>query len=227
MIFYLLPWSKKKSRMDIVKEDLLEVWKDRKGNRFDFLNDVRLPLIKEFGVSTSPLAPVWRRYKGKFWEELSFWALPSRVQQDIEDRALSLSPLMGMVGAGDLLPYEELSWKDRYEGKSLRNFWKEVLKPYTEKMFDSSVVFNFLSSEEKDVITLPENARVVSFEYIRKGKRVVNPLPHRAYTLRYIVEMKVDIDTLPKINFLDYKVSKVREDGNAIKVVMESEGKYI
>jgi len=100
MVFYLLPWSRKQSSMDIVRRDLSKTWKEREGNRFEFLNPLRAKLIKEFGIKTSPLAPVWRRYKNKFWEELSFWALPTRVQQEIEDRGLVLSPLFRSSGSG-------------------------------------------------------------------------------------------------------------------------------
>ncbi len=227
MAFYLLPWSKGQTKMDLVRRDLYEVWGEGEGNRFPELNPLRSGLLKHFRVQTSPLAPVFRRYKSKFWEELSFWALPSKVQKEIAEWGLVPSPLFGLLGVSDLIPRYELGWKDTYEGKTLKNFWREHLRGFLGSLLEGEVVYDFLSSEERDVLELPENTRRVLFEYYRKGKRVVNPLPHRAYTLRYIVEMKVTPEDVERINFLDYRVKDVREEGRELRVVLHSEGRYI
>jgi len=226
MALFLLPWSKKHSNMDLVKEDLFEVWKTR-GNRFSLLNPIREDLIRTFKVETTPLAPVWRRYRGRFWEELSFWALPARVQREIEEKGIVPSPLFGLLGAGDLIPKYDLNWKTEFGGGTLQRFWKERLEDLIPKALGEEVVFDFLSSEDRRVFTFPEGCRRVVFEYYRKDKRVINTLAHRAYTLRYIVEMGVGLEDLHRINFLDYKVENVLEEEGKIKVVFRSEGKYI
>lgn len=227
MAFYLLPWSREKSRMDLMKRDLFEVWKDKELNRFPELNPLREALIRSFGVEISPLAPAYRRYKNKFWEELSFWALPLKVQEDIKEKGLVFSPLFGVIGAGDPIPFYELSWKDAYEGKELKDFWREHLSQLLGKLFEGETVYDFTSTEERGAVSFPEGTRRVLFEYYRGDKRVINTLPHRAYTLRYIVEKDVTLETLHKINFLDYKVKDVREEESYVKVILQSEGKYI
>jgi len=83
MIFYLLPSEKKQSVMDLVKGDYFSIWENRERNRFPELNPYRKELIEHFNVETKPLAPAWRRYKGKFWDSLEFWCLPPEVQQNI------------------------------------------------------------------------------------------------------------------------------------------------
>ncbi|GAB6065703.1 peroxide stress protein YaaA [Aquifex pyrophilus] len=227
MIFYLLPSEGKQSSMDLVKEDLFSLWESKEHNRFPQLNPYREELIKHFNVSTSPLAPAWRRYKGKFWDSLEFWCLPPKVQQDIKDKGIILSPLFGMLGVEDYIPKYHVSYGDVYGGKKVKTFWKEVLKEITENLLNEAVVFDFLTTDQRETVSFPENAKVVRFEYIRKDKKVVNPMPHRAYTLRYIAEWNVNLENLDKINFYDYKVEDVREEGNLIKVVMRGEGKYI
>lgn len=226
MVLYLLPWSRKKSRMDLIKKDLSEVWKEG-GNRFPELNPLREALIRHFGVKTSPLAPAFRRYKGKFWEELSFWALPSRVQEEIAQRGILFSPLLGMLSPQDPVPIYDLNWKTPYEGKTLRDFWKVHLEGIQSKLFKDAIFFDFLTSEDRKVFSPPKGTQRIIFEYYRRDRRVINSLPHRAYTLRYIVEMKVGIENLERINFLDYRVKGIAKEGNTLKVILQSEGKYI
>ncbi|WP_457601247.1 peroxide stress protein YaaA [Hydrogenivirga sp.] len=227
MAFYLLPWSRAQSKMDLVRRGLSEVWKEGEGNTFPELNPLREALIRHFGVETSPLAPAYRRYKGRFWEELSFWALPSKVQKEIEERGVVFSPLFGVLGAGDLLPRYEVGWGDGYEGKTLRDFWREHLEGLLSTLFDKEVLYDFLSAEDRKVVGFPPTARRVVFEYYRKDSRVINTLPHRAYTLRYIIEMGVGTENLERINFLDYRVEEVREEESVLRVLLRSEGKYI
>ena len=227
MIFYLLPSERQQSSMDLVKEDYFSIWEDKEKNRFTFLNPYREKLIKAFKVKTNPLLPAWRRYKGKFWDSLEFWCLPGKVQQDIIDKAIIISPLFGMLSVSDLIPKYAVEFSDSYEGRTLKSFWKEILKEHTEKLLDGTLVFDFLTKEQREVVSFPENVKIVRFEYIRKGKKVVNPMPHRAYTVRYIAERSLGEEGLEKINFYDYKVKEIKNDGNVISVIMEGEGKYI
>jgi len=227
MIFYLLPSEKKQSAMDLIKEDYFSVWEDRDKNRFLELNPYRKELIDYFKVETKPLAPAWRRYKGSFWDSLEFWCLPPEVQQKIIDRGVIISPLFGMLGVNDSIPRYSVTFQDTYKGEKLVSFWKEILKEISQRMFEGATVFDFLTREQRETLTFPKNVTFVKFEYVRKRKKVVNPMAHRAYTLRYIVEKNLDLNSLEKINFYDYTVSNVEKEGNTIKVIMESEGKYI
>ena len=227
MIFYLLPSEKQQSSMDLVEEDYFSIWEDREKNRFVFLNPYRERLIRALRIQTKPLLPAWRRYKGKFWDSLEFWCLPQRVQQDIIDKGIIISPLFGMLGVSDLIPKYSLDFSYHFEGKTLKAFWKEILKEHAEKLLEGALVFDFLTKDQREVVSFPENSKVVRFEYLRKGKRVVNPMPHRAYTLRYIAERSLGYEGLEKINFYDYKVKEIKEDGRFTLVIMEGEGKYL
>ncbi len=220
MVFYLLPWSRHQSSVSLAGEG----WE---GSRFDVLNPLRKELIKNFGVRTSSLAPAWRRYRGRFWDELSLWALPSKVQKHIEERGLVPSPLFGFLGAGDLVPRYDLHWKTKYEGRSLRDFWRDHLKSLFRSLFEGALLIDLLSYEDRKVFTFPESSLRVVFEYYRRDRRVINTLPHRAYTLRYMVEKGVGLEDLERINFLDYRVKEVREEGKVLKVVLQSEGRYV
>ncbi len=224
MALFLLPHSKEQSNMDLVRENLFDVWNQ---NSFPQLNPIREALIRHFKIPTYPLAPLFRRLKGRFWEELSFWALPKKVQDTLQERSLVLSPLFGIMRLRDLIPKYKVTWKDLYQEERLKSFWKRHLAELFRELLDGETLYDFSSSEDREAIALPESTRLVRFTYYRKGRRVINTLPHRAYTLRYIVEMGVGESTLEKINFLDYRVREVKEEGNLIEVVFESEGKYI
>ncbi len=221
-VVFLLPWSKKQSSINLIRggEGSLP-------SSFPELNPLRKALVDFFNVKLIPLTPVWRRYKNRFWEELCFWVLPPPVQKRIEERGVVLSPLFGLLKPSDNIPKYEVSWKDTFEGKSLKRFWKEHLQSIIQKLLKGKTVFDFLSSEEREIIDFPEETKRIVFEYIRKDKKVINSLPHRAYTLRYITEMEISPDNLERINFLDYKVERIEEKGNVLKVIMKSEGKYI
>jgi cytoplasmic iron level regulating protein YaaA (DUF328/UPF0246 family) len=227
MDIYLLPSDRKQSSMDLVKRKLSDVWYEEKNNRYLFLNPEREEIIKSFGVGDYPLLPAWRRYKGTFWDNLHMWALPSAVQRRIEERGIILSPLFGILAPSDLIPPYRLDYKDRFKGRTLRSFWKEKLQNLFNKLLAGKVVLDLLKSPQREVVSFPESSTVVRFEYIRAGKRVVNPLPHRAYTLRYIAERDIDINGLSKINFLDYEVKDMKRENNILTITMEGRGKYI
>ncbi len=226
MTLFLLPWSKIHSKMDLIREDLFEIWRKGAG-RFSELNPLREDLIRTFRIETSPLAPVWRRYRGRFWEELSFWALPSRVQREIEERAIVPSPLFGLLGAGDPVPRYDLDWRTKFRGRTLLSFWRDRLEDLLSKILEGKIVFDLLSHTDRKVFTFPRGCRRVVFEYYRNDRKVINTLPHRAYTLRYIVEMGVGPEDLHRINFLDYRVERVLEEDTTVRVIMRSEGRYI
>ena len=224
MALFLLPRGKQQSRMDLIKEDLKNLLPTMS---FPMLNQLRKHLIEHFKVKTSPLAPAYRRYKSKFWEELSFWALPKKVQEEISERSLILSPLFGLIKPEDPLPVYEVTWKDYYGLKTLKAFWREHLSALWEKTVSGEVLYDFSSYDEKGIVDTDRARKIVRFVYIRKGKKVINSLPHRAYTLRYIVEKGLSEKDLGKINFLDYEVREIKEEGKLVTVILESEGKYI
>ncbi len=224
MGFYLLPWSRKQSSVSTLDADLREVW-DR--HAFAELNPLRERLIEHFGLTTSPLAPAWRRYSGRFWEELSAWALPGRVREEIERRGILFSPLFGLLSAGDPVPRYSLRWEDGCGGVSLRNLWTLALRPVLCDLFDSTVLYDFLSSRDRRLLFVPQNTLRVSFLFYRRDRRVLNDLPHRAYTLRFMVERSLDLHSLDRINFLDYSVSEVRERGRELVVVLRGGGAYL
>jgi len=227
MIFYLLPSEKKQSSMDLIREDYFSIWEDRDKNRFPNLNPFRRKIIMNFELNTTPLAPAWRRYKGSFWDSMEFWCLPSKVQQDIIDKGIIVSPLFGLLGVNDPIFKYNLTYENAYKGKTLRAFWKEVLKDFTPGLLEGVTVFDFLTKEQRETITFPENVQIVRFEYVRKNKKVTNPMVHRAYTIRYIAEKNVTSETLEKINFYDYEVVDIKKEINITTVVMRGEGKYL
>ncbi len=224
MAYFLLPRGKQQSKMDLIKDDLRNLLP---AMSFPMLNQLREHLIEHFGVKTSPLAPAYRRYKSKFWEELSFWALPKKVQEEISEQGLILSPLFGLIKLEDPLPVYEVSWRDYYELKTLKAFWKEHLSSLWERTVFGEVLYDFSSHDERGIVDTDCARKVIRFVYIRKGKKVINSLPHRAYTLRYIVEKDLPWEDLGKINFLDYEVKEIKEEDKQVTVILESEGKYI
>ncbi len=224
MAFYLLPWSSAQSSAGTVRGRLRDVW----GNhRFSELNPLREKILTAFPQGETVLAPPWRRYRGRFWEELSAWALPGRVLRDIEERGIVLSPLFGLLSAGDPVPRYALRWEDRYGGTTLRTLWRKALRPVLCELFDSVTVFDFLSSRERSLLFFPPGTRRVTFTFYRGEKRVINDLPHRAYTLRYIAERSLSVDSLNKINFLDYSVEDMEERGSELRVVIRGGGAYL
>jgi len=224
MDFYLLPWSRKQSSVSTLNADLREVWSK---HAFAELNPLRERLIGHFALNPAPLAPAWRRYSGRFWEELCAWALPGRVLAEIERRGILFSPLFGLLSAGDPIPRYTLNWQDRCGEVSLRNLWTLALRPVLCDLFDSAVLYDFLSSRDRKLLFVPRNALRVSFLFYKRDRRILNDLPHRAYTLRFMVERSLDIHTLEKINFLDYSVSEIRERGQEVEVVLRGGGAYL
>ncbi len=225
MAVFLLPFSEIQSKAssetsmkDALREDKVS---------FPELNPVREKIMDAFGVGKEGAIKVWRRLRGRFWEELSVWALPGRIQKEIEERCLVPSPLLGLVKAGDLIPFSEVSWKDRLGTRKLRDIWKGRNSEILKGLAGNEEVYDFLRTKDREAVQIPQRALRISFEYHRKGKKVINPLPHRAYTLRYILEMGVGSEDLEKINFLDYRVKVIEKKGREVHVIMSSEGRYI
>ncbi len=224
---YLLPSSLKQSSMDLVKENLFDVWEREENNKFLFLNPERREIIDSFKLELYPLLPAWRRFKGPFWDNLHLWALPSAVQSRILQRGLIPSPVFGLLAPSDLVPPHRVGFRDKFKDKSLRSFWKEKLQNLFEKLLRDRVVLDLLGYDQRQVVSFPESSKVVRFSFVRAGKRVVNSLPHRAYVLRYVAERQVELDSLEKVNFLDYKVRDIKQRDNLIEVLMEGKGEYI
>jgi len=105
--------------------------------------------------------------------------------------------------------------------------WKLALRPVMCHLFSSSVLYDFLSARERRLLFVPPSSRRVSFVFYRGDRRVLNDLPHRAYTLRFIAERALGLDSLERINFLDYKVEEIREKGNELQVIIRGGGDYL
>ena len=226
MVFYLLPrgtQQKPYSTLRGGKEELIS----HLGDSFPELEDLRLKLIEGLSIDLNSLAPAWRRYASRFWEELCLWAMPERVKKEVEEKGILLSPLLGIIRAGDPVPLYSADWKNTVGTRTLYEIWKGRIKEISSQLFKDAVIYDFLTSEERDLVDLSTSFLRISFVYLKKGKKLRNTLPHRAYTLRYIVEMKVTPDSLEKINFLDYRVTEIIKKGNSITALLESEGKYL
>ncbi len=225
MALFLLPFSEIQSKASS-EESVEQALRENKIS-FPQLNPLREKIIGAFGVDREGVVKTWRRLRGKFWEELSVWALPGRIQKEIEERCLVPSPLLGLVRAGDPLPFSEARWEDRLGTRTLKDIWKDKIGESLKDIAKGEKIYDLLRLKDREAVPLPEEVQRISFEYYRKGKRVINSLPHRAYTLRYILEMGVNSTDLERINFLDYRVKSVERAGKEIRVVMSSEGKYI
>jgi len=226
MVFYLLPYSSIQKPFSTVKggkEVLIKALRDS----FPQLEDLRLKLMEALPVNFEYLAPAWRRYGGRFWEELCLWAMPERVKKEVEERGILLSPLLGILRAGDPVPLYEANWNTTLGTRKLAEIWKGKVKEITGGLFRDQVVYNFMGRKELGLIDLSKASAIISFEYYKKGTKVRNPLPHRAYTFRYIAEMDVCPESLERINFLDYRVVEIQKKGQVTKVVLDSEGRYL
>ncbi|NPA33284.1 MAG: hypothetical protein GXO04_06625, partial [Aquificae bacterium] len=137
------------------------------------------------------------------------------------------SPMFGALKPSDLIFRYSVTFADRIGEKTLKAFWKENLKNLSEKLLSGAIVYDFLTKDQRQTLTYPESATVVRFDFFKGDKRVVNPMPHRAYTLRYIAERGLSLDEIDKINFYDYKVVSTQRRGNEILVILRGEGKYL
>ena len=226
MVFYLLPRGTRQKPYSTIrggKEEFVTHLRDS----FPELEDLRLKLIDTLPVDLNSLAPAWRRYASRFWEELCLWAMPERVKKEVEEKGIVLSPLMGIIRAGDPVPLYNAEWKTRVGTRTLYEIWKGRIKEISSQLFKDAVIYDLLTSEERELVDLSTGSLRISFIYLKKGKKLRNTLPHRAYTLRYIVEMKVTPDSLEKINFLDYRVTAIEKSGRNVRVTFDSEGKYL
>lgn len=191
------------------------------------LEPLALAVERSFLKGGDELLPVWKRFKSPFWESLEFWVLPPPVAQFIDEHSLVPSPVYGILKPSSCIPYLPISWQEGYEGKSLYTFWKEHLRPLSSRLFEDKTVFLFAGKKELSLFDLRKAKRLVKFTYYRKDQKVKNPSKHWAYTLRYIGEKRLELDSLHKINFYDYKVERIEEKGILLEVVMRGEGGYI
>ncbi|MGK0689459.1 MAG: peroxide stress protein YaaA [Aquificaceae bacterium] len=217
MFLFILPYSKKQHRINL--RDC-----DSAYGLLEFEPFSRL-LEKAFSQD-SFIAPLYRRFGGPFWKSLEMWVMPPKVMEYINENSYVLSPIYGLVKPKACMPYAPIGWKDVYEGKSLFDFWKPHIKNVSQRLLNGKVVFPFISKEYLSLFDLSNVEKVVSFEYYRKDKKVMNPAKHHAYTLRYIAEKELKLSELHRINFYDYKVEDIREKGKHIYVILRSEGRY-
>ncbi|ADC89870.1 conserved hypothetical protein [Thermocrinis albus DSM 14484] len=194
---------------------------------FPRLNPQRLKMMECTHANMDNLLPVWRRYKGPFWESLEFWVLPPPVQKRLAERSVVMSPLLGLVHIDTPIPYAPIGWKDVCNGKRVGELWRSYIRELTKEIFSDQVVFSFLGREEEKLVDLSKAKLVVRFIYRKKGRVVTNSQPHRAFTLRYIEEKNLSPDHLEKINFYDYRVTHKELRDNVLTVILESEGRYI
>lgn len=218
-MFYVLPSSKKQSKMKGSHQEFSD-------ERFAQLYPKVEELMRCFNVKKEFL-PLFLRYKNMFWQSLEYWVLPPPVQARIKDRSVVLSPLLGLASVESPMPEYVLDWTSTCQGKTLKEYWKEDIKRLSKELFEGNTVFLFVGKQEESLFDLSTASEVVVFEYYRAKQKVKNPLRHKAYTLRYIVEKDLRLDELFKINFYDYKVEKVEKKGKRLKVLLRSEGRYI
>lgn len=216
-MFYILPSSKKQSNMKGSQQSMPHT---------GFFETKAQKLVRCFRVGED-LLPVFRRFKNAFWESLEYWVLPPAVQKRIKERSLVLSPLLGIALIDSPVPNYNFGWEDECEGVKLRDFWVQDIKNLTKKLLEDKVVMLFVGKKEASLLDLSTADKVITFEYYRANKKVKNPMPHRAYTLRYIAEKNLNISDLFKINFYDYTVESIQEKGRYINVLLKSEGRYI
>ncbi len=144
--------------------------------------------------------------------------MPKAVKERIFERTIVFHPIMGMLSPEDRV----CKWEISCQLKNM-SIWKEDIARYLSN--DEFLVFNFLPvSFEK---LLPKNIKLVSFRYMIKDNIIRDSSLVKAYTMRYIVEKDINsIEEFKKINFLDFTVSDIKEEGRNIMVHMSSEGKY-
>jgi cytoplasmic iron level regulating protein YaaA (DUF328/UPF0246 family) len=220
---FILPWSKRQSKIKLREKYPvgLEVYP------FEGLNPKRIEVINCLGINMEEPLPLWRRLKGRFWESLEFWVLPPPVQEFIVERAVVLSPLFGLLRVDTPIPYAEHSWEDHCQGSKLKDWWKESLKQTSRELFKDQVLVLLVGRQEEGLLDLGTAQKVVRFFFYKKGQKVINPQPHRAYLLRSIAEKRLSLEELSKINFYDYRVKDIEEEGRLIRVIVEGQGAYI
>ncbi|GAB6078748.1 peroxide stress protein YaaA [Hydrogenobaculum acidophilum] len=195
------------------KEDLF------KDGKFSFLEKRRKEAFKLLKAKKPKEGgPLWRIYKDKFWEGLHMHVMPKAVKERIFERTIVLHPIMGMLSPEDKV----CKWEVSCQYKNM-SFWKEDISNYISN--DDFLVFNFLPASFEKL--LPKNIKLVSFKYTIKDRPMKDSSLAKAYTMRYIVEKDItSVEAFKKINFLDFVVSDVKEEGQNIVVHMISEGKY-
>jgi len=215
-VLYLLPSEKKQSVAGLPADGELS---------FPFLEPYREKVFRAFPLR-EPKLPAWRRFRGEFWSAMETWCLPADVKEELFLGGVVLSPLAGLVKPLDPLPQHSLTFRDELEGESLLSFWKKAFKEVKEKLPDGELRYELVSEEQAKL--LPTEGLRVRFYFYKKGKRVLKDAKHRAYALRYLLEKKVkEPKELKKINFYDYRVKELREEGNLLKVILEGDGEYL
>jgi Uncharacterized protein conserved in bacteria len=143
------------------------------------------------------------------------------------ESSVVLSPLFGLLRVDTPIPYAEHSWEDNCQGSKLKDWWKASLKQVSKELFKDQVVVPLVGRQEEGLLDLRTAHKVVRFFFYKKGQKVINPQPHRAYLLRYIAEKRLSLEELSKINFYDYRVKEIEEKGRLIRVIVEGQGAYV
>ncbi|MEN3033416.1 MAG: hypothetical protein ABDH18_00300 [Aquificaceae bacterium] len=202
MIVFLLPHSKKQSKISLK----------------DCSSKAPPPSIVST-KSDNRLLPLWRLLKGPFWESLDLPALPPPVRDFILDNSLVLSPVFGILSPKECVYIHPYSWQE------LKNISKKV-KEIAKERLKGSRVFIFCSAFERSLIKEAQVSETIEFLFYKKQTPIKDPRRHLAYCLRYIAEYCPDLNSLERINFLDYKVDSIIKNGSKTKVILSSPGFY-
>ena len=149
------------------------------------------------------------------------------MQEFIVESLVVLSPLFGLLKVDTPIPYAEHSWENNCKGSKLKDWWKESLKQTSRELFKDQVVVPPVGRREEGLLDLRTVYKIVRFFFYKKGQKVINLQPHRAYLLRYIAEKRLSLEEFSKINFYDYRVKDIEEKGRLIRVMVEGQGAYI
>ncbi|MCS7307910.1 MAG: peroxide stress protein YaaA [Aquificaceae bacterium] len=218
MLVFLLPYSK--------KQRLIQ-YKDCGGELSvppEFEPFFRL--LEKILSKNNSLSPLYRRFANSFWESLEFWSMPKKVKDYLLEHSWVMSPLHGLVKPDACVPYAPISWKEKYEGKPLLDFWRVHLKNLSLKLFKDKVVLPLIPKAYLHLFNFSTAQKIVFFEYYRRDSKVRNPAKHYAYSLRYIAERELSLQELQKINFYDYRVEKLTDNHKSLILTLRSEGKY-
>jgi cytoplasmic iron level regulating protein YaaA (DUF328/UPF0246 family) len=165
--------------------------------------------------------------KGKVLGKLGVLGFTSTSAGVYSGKFGSSFSLFGLLRVDTPIPYAEYSWEDHCQGSRLKDWWKEPLKQISKELLKDQVVVPLVGRREEGLLDLGTAHKVVRFFFYKKGQKVINPQPHRAYLLRYIAEKRLNLEEFSKINFYDYRVKDIEEKGKLIRVIVEGQGAYI